>query len=87
MMIELLVDRIEGTRHIREVHDPTFLPGERAGHVDLDAERMAVQTPALVVFGKIRQAMCRLDGELLEDFHNLLREMRVVALLHHAAAL
>jgi hypothetical protein len=55
--------------------------------VDLDAERMAVQTPALVVFGKIRQAMCRLDGELLEDFHNLLREMRVVALLHHAAAL
>jgi hypothetical protein len=32
-----------------------------------------------VIFGKIRQAMRRLDGELLEDFHNLLRELRVAA--------
>jgi len=30
--------------------------------------------------------MRRLDGKLLEDFHNLLREMRAVALLRHAGA-
>lgn len=34
-----------------------------------------MQTPAFMILGKIRQAMGRLDGELLEDFHNLLRDM------------
>lgn len=41
--------------------------------MDLDTKRMTVQTPAFVIFGKIRQPMRRLDGELLENFHNLLR--------------
>ena len=86
-MVELFVDRAEGARHVRKVHNPAFFIGERAGHMNLDTKRMAVQTPAFVVFGKIRQAMGRLDGELLEYFHNLLRKMRVVALFHHTAAL
>jgi hypothetical protein len=48
---------------------------------------MAVQTPAFMVLGKIRQAMCRLNSELFEDIHNQLRNMRVITLFHHAAAL
>jgi hypothetical protein len=37
--------------------------------VNLDPERMAVQTPALVVFRHVRQEVCRFDGKNLEYFH------------------
>ena len=54
----------------------------RARYMNLDAKRMAVQPPALVMLGKIRQTMRRLNGELFEDVHKLLRELLPLRISH-----
>jgi hypothetical protein len=41
--------------------------------MDFDADRMAMQPPAFMMLGEIRQPMRRFYGKDLEYFHNLLR--------------
>ena len=79
MMIELIVEGLEGARHIREVHDPAFFGSQGSRDMNLNTKRMAMQTPAFMLFREIRQAMRRFDAKFLEDFHNLLRPSRVAA--------
>ena len=69
MMIELLVNRLEGAGDVGEVHDPARLLLYRPGHAYLDPEGMAVQPPAFVIFRNIRQMVRRFNGECLEYFH------------------
>ena len=69
MMIELLVNRLEGAGDVGEVHDPARLLLYRPGHAYLDPEGMAVQPPAFVIFRNIRQMVRRFNGEYLEYFH------------------
>lgn len=69
MVIQLLVKRLKSASDIGEIHDPARLLLHSSSDANLDAERMAVQTPALVILWNIRQVMCRLDGKLLEYFH------------------
>ena len=69
MMIELLIDRLEDAGQIGEVHDPACLLRHRAGDMNLDAKRMAMQAPAFVALRHVRQVVRRLDSEDLEYFH------------------
>ena len=69
MMIELLVNRLEGAGDVGEVHDPARLLLHRPGHAYLDPEGMAVQPPAFVIFRNIRQMVRRFNGKYLEYFH------------------
>src|SRR5690606_37602622 len=69
VMVQLLVQRLERGLEVGEVHHPAGLRIDRAFHVQLHPERVAVQARALVALGHVGQAMCRLEGEDLEDFH------------------
>ena len=69
MMIELFVERLKDPGDIRKVHDPTRLLLDRSRDVNLDPERMAMQSPAFVVFRDIRQKVRRFNGKNLEYFH------------------
>ena len=69
MMIELLVNRLEGAGDVGEVHDPARLLLYRPGHAYLDPEGMAVQPATFVIFRNIRQVMRRFNGKYLEYFH------------------
>ena len=52
---------------VGEVHQPAALGLDRAGDVQCDAERVAVESAALVALGDVRKAMRCLERELLED--------------------
>src|SRR5690606_4044312 len=69
-MIEPFVQRRERLRQLAEVPDPAGLAPDRPAHPYLDAKRMAVQPPALVPGGHVRQIMGRLDAEYLEYLHD-----------------
>jgi len=71
MMIELFVDRLKRTTEIGKIHDPTGLIRYRAADVNLDAERMPVQAPALVILRHVRKAVRGFEGEDLEYFHEI----------------
>ena len=69
MMVELFINRLEGTGQVGKVHDPAGRLLHRSGNVNLDPERMAVQPTAFVVFRHVRQVVRRFEGKNLEYFH------------------
>lgn len=71
VVIELAMQRFEGGREVGEILHPAARRRDVAAHAHFDFEGVAVQTPALVRLGHVRQAMSRFDGENLEYFHAL----------------
>lgn len=69
VMIEPIVDRLEDLLQVRKVHDPTSGFRHLTLDVDLNTERVAVQTPALVPLGHVGQSVRGLECEFFEDFH------------------
>src|SRR5690606_26069767 len=69
VMIELIVDRLEDLLDLGEVANPSGMRVDLSLDVNADLERMAVETPALVTLGYVRQAMGGLEDEFLEQFH------------------
>lgn len=68
-VIKLVVERSESRLDVGEVHNPTQGGVRLATDVDFHAERMTVQTRALVARRHVRQAMGGLDREDFEDMH------------------
>ena len=66
-MVELLMQRREGSLDVGEVHHPAGLLADVALDVHRDVERVAVKPRALVIGRDVRQPVSRLEGELLED--------------------
>lgn len=71
MMIELLVERLEGAGQIGEVQNPAGLLLHRPGNMNLDAKRVPMQAPALVSLRDIGQMMRGFESEYLEYFHGM----------------
>jgi hypothetical protein len=69
-MVQLVVDRLENSPQLREVHNPTVVIIDRPGYVHLDPERMPVQACAFMASGYIGQAMSRLYLENSEYIHS-----------------
>jgi hypothetical protein len=69
VVVELVVERLEGALHVGEVHDPAAVGARLAGHLQFHREGMAVQARALVPGRHVRQAVRGLDAEDLEDVH------------------
>jgi hypothetical protein len=69
-MIQLFMDRSKGTFDIAEIHNPSrrFLGG--TSYVDLDPERVAMESGTLVIARYIGQLMSRFDRELLKYLHD-----------------
>jgi hypothetical protein len=68
MVIDLRENRRECRFYVSEVHDPAGLLFRRSRDVNLYAERMPMQTSALMARWHVRQPMRRFD---LEDFENV----------------
>ena len=69
MMVELFINRLKGPGQFGEVHDPARLFLHRSGDVNFNPERMAMQSPTLVVFRHVWQEVRRFDRKNLEYFH------------------
>ena len=70
VVVEAIVERLERTRDVRKIDDPARLVIDRTFDVDCHAVRVAVESGALVTFRDIREAVCCLESELLEDLHS-----------------
>ena len=68
-MIQLVIDRLKHRLHIAEIHYPARLHPRLAGQMQLDVERMSMQSRALVAFRHVGKPVCGLQGEDLEDIH------------------
>ncbi|MNH24718.1 hypothetical protein D3C79_846670 [compost metagenome] len=68
-MVQLIIDRLEDRLDLGEVADPARVRVERAGQVQADLERVAMQTAAFVPFRDVGQAVGRFECEFLENFH------------------
>ena len=71
VMVQLVVQRLEGALHIGKVHHPAHLRVQRTADMQLYPERMAVQAGALMAFRHIRQAVGGFEREGLEDVHGM----------------
>lgn len=69
VMIQLIVNGHEGTLDIGKIHHPAGLLVQRPADMDLDAERMTVDSPAFVILGDMRQVVRGFDLENLEQVH------------------
>ena len=69
VVVELIVERTEGSVEVGEVTDPAECFVEVAADVDFDAEGMAVQARALVAGGNVGQLVCGFEAELFKYFH------------------
>lgn len=69
VVVELIVEGLEGCLHVGKVHYPPSPRVEVAGHMDFHSEAMAVQLGALVARRNIWQTVCGFDGEDFEDVH------------------
>lgn len=68
VVIELVMDRLEGGFDVGKVHYPPRLRPDQTCYVDFDLERMTMQTCALVPDRHIGQSMRRFQRE---EFKNL----------------
>lgn len=69
MVIKHLVEGSECQLNIGEIEYPTCHLINSSGDVNLDSERMPVESGALVAFGHIGESVGRLKDEFLEYFH------------------
>lgn len=69
VVVQLIIDRLEDRLDLGEVADPARVRVERAGQVQADLERVAMQTAAFVPFRDVGQAVGRFECEFLENFH------------------
>lgn len=68
-VVELVVEGAEGGFEVGEIHDPSGGSADGAGDMDGHVEGVSVEAGALVVGGDVGEAVSRLEGEFLEDFH------------------
>ncbi len=80
-MIQLLKQGLKGVSDFGEVLDPALPLCHRTFNVDFDVKRMAVQPPALMALGNIRQLVCGFYRKALEYFHGKANRNR--ALVYH----
>ncbi|MNJ37905.1 hypothetical protein D3C77_327410 [compost metagenome] len=71
VVVQLFIQRLEDRLDLGKVANPASMRVQRAGQVQGNLERMTVQTAALVPFRNVRQTVCRLEGELFENFHDV----------------
>jgi len=69
VVVETIEDRLHRARHIGEVANPAGLLPDRSIDLDPHPERVSVETGALVVGRDVRETVCGLERELLEDLH------------------
>jgi hypothetical protein len=69
MVIKLIVDGLKTPSQIRKIHHPTLRLRYRSGYMNLDTERMAMQSSAFVTFGYIWQTVRRFYLEDSENIH------------------
>jgi hypothetical protein len=68
MVIELVVQGSECILDFLEVHHPAGVLTDGSVHVDLDSVGVTMQASALVPVRDMGKPVCRLEGELSEDF-------------------
>lgn len=72
MVIQPLISRLEQTLDLGKVHDPSGVRIDIAAQMQLDAERMPVQSRALVALGHVGQPMRRFERKNLKNVHAVL---------------
>jgi hypothetical protein len=77
VVIEGIKDGPERLANIGEVLYPALSLSHRPGETDLDTKRVAVQTPALVAFRDVGEAMRSFEGKNLMDVHSYVTVTRV----------
>ena len=70
-MIQTLVQRLEDRLDFREIADPADMWVNLSLKVNRDTKRMAVQSPAFMTFGHVRQEVGRLERKLFKNFQNV----------------
>lgn len=70
-MVEALVERLEDGLDLGEIANPAGIRIDIAFDIDGDAERMAMQAPALVTFRYVGETMCGFEGEFFEQFQGV----------------
>ena len=71
IVVELFIERLEDRLDLGKVADPACMRIERAGQVQCDLERVAMQAPALMPVGYVRQAVGGFEREFFENFHGV----------------
>jgi len=69
-VIQLVVERLEGSFDVGKIHHPTGVCSKLAVEMDFDAEGVPVQTGTLVPFRHIRQTVRRFEREDFENIHD-----------------
>jgi hypothetical protein len=69
-MVQLLMDWSKGVFDLTKIHNPSRRFLDRTSHMDLDPERVAMESGTLVITRYVGQPMRRFDRELLEDLHD-----------------
>ena len=67
VVVELVVERLPGVVEALKVDEPAGLLVDRAGDGELDAEAVPVKARALVPGRDLRQAVRRLEAELVHE--------------------
>lgn len=70
-MIEAVVQGLERGLDVGKIHHPAALRIDLAADMELDAERMPMQTRALVARRDVRQPVRGFKGEDFENVHGL----------------
>jgi hypothetical protein len=69
-VVELIAKRTKSVGYVAEIDHPARLRTDFAADMNLDTERMPMETPALVAGANVWQSVRRLESELFEDLHH-----------------
>ncbi|MNZ66645.1 hypothetical protein D3C78_848760 [compost metagenome] len=69
IVVQLFIQRLEDRLDLGKVADPAGMRVKRAGQMQADLERVAMQAAAFVPGRDVRQAVGRFEGKFLKDFH------------------
>ena len=68
-MVQLVKNRTERALDIGEIHHPSGMMTDGAPNGHTHPKRVTMETGALMSLGNVRESMCGLEGEFLEDVH------------------
>ena len=68
-MIQPVIQGLENSPQVGEIHDPAFPFTDRPGNMNFDTKGMTVQTGAFVALRYVRQAVSGLDLKYSENIH------------------
>lgn len=69
IMVKLLIERLKNGFYLGEVTDPAGIWIDFTLDIDSHAKRMAMQAPAFMAVGDVREAMSGLENKFFEQFH------------------